>query len=791
MATHTPAACLLALTLLGGLTSTPAHAQPQAQCEPGWDDRFEPPMFGTDPAPIAVVGTGRDPMVLVSGRLWDDSYNEPLLPLFWDGHRWDRSLGGLTIDPRKTPTFVHAPHEDGVAYVFANRLRLENNELATVARWDGSAWTSLNGGSQPRLLTPGPESDPGRLAWIRGWGRDLTVVVRVAEQNTEIGRLNRERLPEVMLWYDDGTGDKLYIFGPFEAVGEEPISLAAVWDGVRWAEVGEGPGVIMTSAFVVQEDGRQVIYGTDWRFETLLRWDGVEWTVFADQGWPSGLELVGAADFGRGLRLIAQRGARFTRRPTWLWEWTGADWVQIPHSPDGEVSQLVTVESPDGPTIYASGEFRSINDVGATNLARWDGETWQDVGTAQTGKGIANGYSMLAVGPEGGALFGDRIYVGSTGAADLRAGHIRLGLLASWDGTRWEPLNLPAENRIDSVVGIRMADLGQGLRLIVATRSQHGGDYFSTVWQFDGRTWTTFGEFLELAPEVCTLMIYDSGNGPEPIVAGRFYLSGYGRVGVARFDGERWVPLGGSFDDDVRVLAVCDDGTGPKLYAGGTFSRIDEQEIAALAVWDGTSWSEVGGGLSEWSDDRQPYVNNIAEIILDGKRQLAVKGNFTVGGEPMWLAAWDGSNWSDLFGIVPTPIREMKSYETPHGLRTVVWDSSMDHLSFQRGEEWITVADDLDGYIGDVVFDDMGGVDSLYVVGGFSYLNNTPADGFARFGCPRCPADFDTDGDADSADVTAFLDLWTRGDIAADINTDGNVDTRDVVEFLNLWNDGC
>ena len=47
----------------------------------------------------------------------------------------------------------------------------------------------------------------------------------------------------------------------------------------------------------------------------------------------------------------------------------------------------------------------------------------------------------------------------------------------------------------------------------------------------------------------------------------------------------------------IKAFAVFDDGTGPALYAGGTFTSIASHALSHIARWDGQVWKDVGGGL--------------------------------------------------------------------------------------------------------------------------------------------------------------------------------------------------
>jgi len=57
--------------------------------------------------------------------------------------------------------------------------------------------------------------------------------------------------------------------------------------------------------------------------------------------------------------------------------------------------------------------------------------------------------------------------------------------------------------------------------------------------------------------------------------------------------------------------------------------------------------------------------------------------------------------------------------------------------------------------------------------------------------CNTCAADLTGDGVATFPDVSAFLTLFTAGDLAADFSGNGAVDFPDVGLFLNLFAEGC
>lgn len=56
---------------------------------------------------------------------------------------------------------------------------------------------------------------------------------------------------------------------------------------------------------------------------------------------------------------------------------------------------------------------------------------------------------------------------------------------------------------------------------------------------------------------------------------------------------------------------------------------------------------------------------------------------------------------------------------------------------------------------------------------------------------PRCLADYNADGLANTLDFLAYLNDWAAGDPRADFNGDGQNNTQDVLLFLNSWTEGC
>jgi hypothetical protein len=128
-----------------------------------------------------------------------------------------------------------------------------------------------------------------------------------------------------------------------------------------------------------------------------------------------------------------------------------------------------------------------------------------------------------------------------------------------------------------------------------------------------------------LYPDVQKLLVHDDGTGPALYAAGSFSILGVpGVSGIAKWDGSAWSPVGSGFDTSSQVgaMTVFDDGSGPALFLGGSFDSIGGIYVHGLAKWDGSSWSGLGGVLDG-------HVGALAPFDDGTRPALYVGGDFT------------------------------------------------------------------------------------------------------------------------------------------------------------------
>jgi hypothetical protein len=178
---------------------------------------------------------------------------------------------------------------------------------------------------------------------------------------------------------------------------------------------------------------------------------------------------------------------------------------------------------------------------------------------------------------------------------------------------------------------------------------------------------------------------------------------------IARWNGTSWQPVGAGMNDHVLSLALF----GSMLVAGGWFTQVEGNPANLIAIWDGSQWSALGGGLAGGD---YPRVKAIAEF--DGK--LYAGGSFTeAGGLPVTnLAQWDGASWSD-FGTT------------------------------------ITVGQNFWGDPVEVLFTEFNG--NLTVGGNFSHINGQYCNGLAEWdGSSWTPLGIGLSADAAVLDATVY-----------------------------------
>jgi len=274
----------------------------------------------------------------------------------------------------------------------------------------------------------------------------------------------------------------------------------------------------------------------------------------------------------------------------------------------------------------------------------------------------------------------------ATAPALVHANDSGAGLCA----TEPEPLfgGLPGVWRDGLNVPIRasiMFDDGSGPALHVAGEFRiAGGVLASSIAKWDGSTWSALGAGIAgccsgpNSTPIRAMAVYDDGSGPALYAAGSFLEAGGAPANrIARWDGTSWSTLGNGLNNTVYALTVFDDGQGdgPALYAAGQFTIAGGTAAYRIARWDGTSWSAVGSGIGDQWGGHSVRALTVVHDGPDGAAQLYAGGDFTFthdGAEIRRVARWNGTTWSAVgAGFNNGTIHALTAFDSGSGPRLI------------------------------------------------------------------------------------------------------------------------
>ncbi len=252
-----------------------------------------------------------------------------------------------------------------------------------------------------------------------------------------------------------------------------------------------------------------------------------------------------------------------------------------------------------------------------------------------------------------------------------------------------------------------------------------------------------------LDDSVHAMVVFDDGSGSGPaLYAGGFFTTADGMSAhhIARWDGDRWSPLGAGVSGAVDALAVFDDGLGdgPALYAGGLFATAGGAPASRIARWDGRTWSPVGDGVS----------GSVSALCVfdDGSGSgpaLYAGGAFTTaGGVPaLRIARWDGRDWSAVGGGMDVDVSCLSVFDDGSGSGPALYAGgafttaggvSAHRIARWDGSGWSALGGGMIGSFDGVgalaVYDDGSGAGpALYAGGRFTAAGGVPANRIARW----------------------------------------------------------
>jgi hypothetical protein len=699
----------------------------------------------------------------------------------WDGTSWSAvgwvagSVYALTVFDDGTGPALYA----GGSFNTADGVPVKH-----VARWDGSTWSALGSGI---------------------YSFDFTPQVRA------------------LAVYDDGSGPALYAAGHFSRAGDVELYNVARWDGSAWSMVGYyGTDYDVYALTVCAVSGSKrdtALYAGGWFTYAgyavangVAKWDGVEWSAL-DTGVGGIVYALGGLDDGTQASLYV--GGYYLNPGGELLgglaRWDGANWSGVGSGLgdvyDPEVHALLGVGARTGPVdsgLYVGGEFAIAGGIAASHIARWDGSAFSALGS---GNGASGQVEALSVFDDG---TGPALYAGGEFAT---AGPVVTMGIARWDGSSWSDVGggMDGSTYVSTVF-----DDGTGAALYVGgSIYSAGGVVVHCIAKWDGTTWSALGSGMNGSVEALGVFD-DDGDGPH---APALYAGGYFTLAggvpanrIAKWDGANWSALGsglsGGSDPQVYALCAFDDSSGPALYVGGHFTHAGNGNVKHIARWNGTTWSDVGGGTD---GSYSPSVCALT-IFDDGTgASLYAGGGFVYAGGVLVnrIARWDGSNWSALGSGTDASVSSFavlhdvtRSALSAGGYFTLAGGVTAYGVATWDGATWSAPAD-APGSVGALAWCREETGFALYVGGNFPVAGASASAHIAEWACvgPPLTGDLNCDGVIDEFDIDPFV--WALTDPGlyqalypdcsinlADCNGDAALDAFDIDPFVDLLTGG-
>jgi len=264
--------------------------------------------------------------------------------------------------------------------------------------------------------------------------------------------------------------------------------------------------------------------------------------------------------------------------------------------------------------------------------------------------------------------------------------------------------------------------------------------------------WANGFEVPGVNGSVYSICTFDDGSGPAVYIGGSFSFAGSVPVtGIARWRNGEWSSVGSGantngFSSNVNALVAFDDGSGPALYAGGSFSQIGGVTAPGLARWNGTYWAAVGTGANG------PILTLKVVDLGTGPSLYAAGSFFTIGGlSTRNVARWTGSGWAALGGGLggsssPEQVSALAVFDDHSGAGPALYAGgqfknvgtpTIESVARWNGTQWLPLANGLESFA-DVraleVFDDgSGGGLELYVGGSFFTASGMTVNNIARW----------------------------------------------------------
>ncbi|GAA4049516.1 hypothetical protein GCM10022409_40140 [Hymenobacter glaciei] len=582
----------------------------------------------------------------------------------WNGAAWS-PLDTGTANGINNTVFSLAVAGNGDVYAGGYFTRAGDVVAYNVARWNGTAWSSLGTGTANGLdssVTALAVAGNGDV-YAGGLFRQAGSVAanRVARWDgttwSPLGTgTNNGMNNEVRTLVVASNGD-VYAGGFFTQAGGLAANFVAKWNGAAWNSLGTGtangmnvgvPTLALAGNGDLYAGGNFTVAGGV-AANRVARWDGTAWSSLGTgtsngvSQYINALAVAGNGDVYVGGNFNQAGGTVATR----VAKWNGTAWSPLASGRNNGLntdnfSQSYALAVAGNGNVYAGGNFTEAGDASASGVAKWDGAVWSPLGSGMPS--ISDKINALVVAANGDVY---------AGGLFRQAGGVAANNVAKWNGSIWSALGVGLANGVNQAV-YTLALAGNGDVYVGGYFTQAGGAAANNVARWNGTAWSSLGTGISTSPylggfsKVTALAV--AGNGD--VYAGGYFTQagGVAANNVARWNGTAWSSLGAGpssgMNDGVNALAVAGNGD---VYAGGFFTQTSGAVGSNVVRWNGTTWNPLGAGFGVVVN-YSGLSSAILTLAVAGNGDVYAGGFFAQAGGVAAnnVAQWNGTAWSPL-----------------------------------------------------------------------------------------------------------------------------------------------
>lgn len=342
-----------------------------------------------------------------------------------------------------------------------------------------------------------------------------------------------------------------------------------------------------------------------------------------------------------------------------------------------------------------------------------------------------------------------RLYVG--GSRNELLGSSSLSSVAVWNGSNWIPLGGDIAERA-TALGSYKGDL------IVGCENFTGGgpDGYDNVLRWTGSAWEPLGYFPARYTEVDGLVA----------VGDTLYVTSFN--GDYRFDGITWTEIPHfPYEEAVNLRITHYEGN---VYLG---TAAGANAVPRVLRFTETGWVPAVG--SDGASTPAGAGGVFSMVTAQG--MLYVAGSMLLADQPCAVAAWDGTDWTDMTFNLPPQISSLGLY---HDTLVV---GSPDGMWRLKGDRWqrIGTANDDVAFISEYA-------GSLVAAGWFETVDGNAAPHVSQwFGCcAGVRGNVNVTGIVDLGDLSALVSFMTGGGYELPCNEEADINGMGIVDLSDL-----